>query len=40
MLEVKYGGLNEATNDLGDVRRIRELFVGFQRYFFEKRESA
>ena len=35
-LELKYGGLHDATQVLGEVASIREVFVGFQRHLFEK----
>lgn len=35
-LELKYGGLHDAKQELGEVSRIREVFVGFQRHLFEK----
>ena len=35
-LELKYGGVYDAKQQLGEVTRIRDLFVGFQRFLFEK----
>ena len=35
-LELKYGGLHDAKRELGEVSQIREVFVGIQRYLFEK----
>lgn len=35
-LELKYGGLHDAKIELGEASQIRETFVGFQRYLFEK----
>jgi len=35
LLELKYNSLHDAKEILGDVKSIRELFVGFQRYLYE-----
>ena len=35
LLELKYGGTHEAKMAMGDVKSIRESFVGFQRYLYE-----
>lgn len=40
LLDLKYHGIHDATEQLGDVAGIREMFVGFQRHLFEKRERA
>ena len=34
LLELKYKAINEATAQLGDVARVRDAFVGFQRYLY------
>jgi len=36
LLELKYQGLHEAREELGEASKIRGVFVGFQRYLFEK----
>ena len=38
--ELKYQGIHDATEELGAVSEIRELFVGFQRHLFEERQRA
>jgi len=40
LLELKYEGIHDATEELGEVSQIRELFVGFQRHLFEKEATA
>ncbi len=40
LLELKYQGIYDAQEVLGDASEIRELFVGFQRHLFNKAESA
>jgi len=34
LLDLKYGGVNDAIPELGDAPSIRELFVGFQKHLF------
>ena len=34
LLELKYHGIHDATEELGEVAAIRELFVGFQQHLF------
>lgn len=36
LLELKYQGIHDATQELGEVGQIREMFVGFQKHLFEK----
>jgi type I restriction enzyme R subunit len=40
LLELKYHGIHDAVEELGEVGKIRQLFVGFQRHLFEGRERA
>lgn len=40
LLELKYHGIHDATEALGDVGNIRKLFTGFQRLLFDGKESA
>ncbi len=40
LLELKFGALEDASRELGDVSKIRKLFIGFQRHLFDGRESA
>ena len=40
LLELKYHGIHDAVEELGEVGKIRQLFVGFQRLLFEGRERA
>jgi type I restriction enzyme, R subunit len=35
LLELKYSGVREAAEELGEVGRIRDAFVGFQRFLYE-----
>ena len=37
LLGLKYHTVNDAVAELGDAATIRETFVGFQRYLYEKR---
>lgn len=39
-LELKYGGVHDAAESLGEVPAIRQLFIDFQRHLFTKVESA
>jgi len=34
LLELRYKGINDATQQLGSVQAIREAFVGFQRHLY------
>lgn len=34
LLELRYKGVNDATEHLGNVRDIRKAFVGFQRHLY------
>ena len=36
LLTLKYGSLNDALAQLGDVRQVRLAFIGFQRYLYER----
>ena len=38
-LDLKYGGINEAIPELGEVNEIRELFIKFQSGLFQKRQK-
>jgi type I restriction enzyme R subunit len=40
LLTLKYHGIHDATEELGEVSRIRDLFIGFQRHLYEEREEA
>lgn len=40
LLDLKYGGVHDAAESLGEVTAIRELFVNFQKHLFKKTESA
>ena len=35
LLELKYHAISDATEELGSVGNIREVFVGFQQYLYE-----
>ncbi|MDA7605906.1 DEAD/DEAH box helicase family protein, partial [Verrucomicrobiales bacterium] len=39
-LQLKYGGIPDATSELGDPNSIRDLFIDFQKYLFEERKEA
>ncbi len=34
LLNLKYGALADAIADLGDPEKIRQMFVGFQKYLY------
>ncbi|HEY8162429.1 MAG TPA: type I restriction-modification enzyme R subunit C-terminal domain-containing protein, partial [Methylocystis sp.] len=36
LVQLKYGSTNEAAAKLGGVATIRDAFVGFQRYLYER----
>ena len=40
LLDLKYHGIHDATEELGEVKKIRELFVGFQRFLFDGKREA
>ena len=40
LVQLKYGAIHDATEELGDATNIRELFVGFQRHLYAKERSA
>jgi len=40
LLDLKYGGIHDATPDLGEVGAISELFTGFQKHLFADGEEA
>jgi type I restriction enzyme R subunit len=40
LLELKYQGVHDATIELGEVEKIRNVFIGFQKYLFEKQATA
>ena len=40
LLELRYHDLRDAVNELGAVQDIRGLFVGFQRYLYERAAAA
>jgi type I restriction enzyme R subunit len=35
LLELKYGNVNDAAEQLGGIPQIKETFVGFQKYLYE-----
>lgn len=37
LLELKYSGVTDATNQLGSVAKIRDAFIGFQQHLYEER---
>ena len=40
LLELKYGSPRDAVSVLGDASRIREMFIGFQRFLYAKGQAA
>jgi type I restriction enzyme R subunit len=40
LLELKYRGIREAAVALGNVRTIRDVFLGFQRYLYAEEDRA
>lgn len=40
LLELKYQAIGDATERLGSIASIRNVFVGFQRYLYEERHEA
>ncbi|PID29440.1 MAG: restriction endonuclease subunit R [Candidatus Cloacimonadota bacterium] len=36
LLELKYGSIEDAVSDLGDIKTIKGLFKGFQKFLYEK----
>ena len=40
LLELKYHGIHDATEELGEVSGIREVFVGFQQHLYAAGDSA
>jgi type I restriction enzyme R subunit len=40
LLQLKYGGMNEAVSVFGAPARINEMFVGFQRLLYTKSQTA
>ncbi|MGD1929905.1 MAG: EcoAI/FtnUII family type I restriction enzme subunit R [Leptolyngbyaceae cyanobacterium] len=40
LLELKYHGIREAAATLGNVRGIRDVFLGFQRYLYSQDDTA
>ena len=40
LLRLRYGSIEDAQAQLGSVPEIRQLFVGFQRYLYEKLRAA
>lgn len=40
LLELKYRGVNDAIQELGDVKAIRQTFVGFQQHLYASDETA
>ena len=40
LLGLQYHSVNDAVAELGDAATIRETFVGFQRYLYDKRGDA
>lgn len=39
LLELKYGNVNDAAEQLGGIPQIREMFVGFQRHLYARRDD-
>jgi type I restriction enzyme R subunit len=39
LLELKYGNVNDAAEQLGGIPQIRETFVGFQRHLYARAGS-
>lgn len=37
LLELKYKGIVDAKRELGDIKSIRETFIGFQEYLYQER---
>ncbi|MCB0472771.1 MAG: restriction endonuclease subunit R, partial [Flavobacteriaceae bacterium] len=37
LLELKYNALADAKNQLGDIKSIRDTFIGFQKYLYKTR---
>ncbi|MDA7633242.1 restriction endonuclease subunit R, partial [bacterium] len=40
LLELKYGGIHDAIDELGDPNEIGKVFQGFQKYLYEKQEAG
>jgi type I restriction enzyme R subunit len=40
LIDLKYQSIHDATQELGEVSRIRDLFAGFQRHLFEEKKEA
>jgi type I restriction enzyme R subunit len=40
LLELKYNALDDAKRKLGDIASIRNTFIGFQEYLYEKRVAV
>ena len=40
LLEIKYGSIFDAKEELGEPSEIRDLFMGFQKYLYSKLKSA
>jgi type I restriction enzyme R subunit len=40
LLRLRYGSINDAQEQLGPVADIRQLFVGFQRFLYDKLQAA
>ena len=36
LLELKYHAIADATAQLGDVKSIKDTFIGFQRFLYER----
>ena len=39
LLKLNYGAIDDAKNQLGATKDIRETFIGFQEYLYEERVS-
>jgi type I restriction enzyme R subunit len=37
LLELKYKAIADAKRELGDIKSIRETFIGFQEYLYQER---
>lgn len=37
LLLLKYNAIADAKHELGDIKSIREIFIGFQEYLYQER---
>ncbi|MGL4498119.1 MAG: type I restriction-modification enzyme R subunit C-terminal domain-containing protein, partial [Planktothrix sp.] len=40
LIELKYRSMADAVKELDSIRDIRQLFIGFQRYLYEKEDAV